>query len=360
MRYFCNALFCLTSSFAFAEDVSSRITALEARMTAIKMETATGTVGAQLASASPLFDGYGLFLTADLLLWHLYEGGTDYSLTRHVSGSQNFPTISGKSSRVHFNWSWGFRVGMGYNFEHDRWDSYLNFTWFQTDAVNHAHRRSNETLVPQKGEINTVAANRLKAHWNVHNYVLDFELGRRYFVSKFLAFRPQFGLETAWIFQHRHFTFHQPIIDITRIDEGTVHGKCNFWGIGPRAGLEGSWFLGRHFSLFGAINGALLWGQFETKDIERTRAVGISITQVDIKDNFHRLVPNAQLATGIGWDSNIANDRFHLGIRLAYEFQYWWRQNQFLNEEQILFFGLQHESRDMTLNGATLDVRFDF
>ena len=220
------SLFCLATSFSYSDELdpsslvasenksskdetvpnlNSRISKLESRMTAIRTETPKRTVGAQMASASPLFDGFGLFGTADLLFWHLYEGGTDFAISQHTSGLVDFPTITGKSSRVNFDWDWGFRVGGGYNFEHDAWDAYVNFTWFQTDGSHTAHAPSGGSVIPQKGALDTLTANKIKAHWDVHNYVLDLELGRRFFVSRFLAFRPAFGIEAAWIYQRRHF-----------------------------------------------------------------------------------------------------------------------------------------------------------
>jgi hypothetical protein len=66
------------------------------------------------------------------------------------------------------------------------------------------------------------------------------------------------------------------------------------------------------------------------------------------------------MALGLSWDANINDDKNHLGIRLSYEFQYWWRQNQFLNEQQATAANFQHESMDLSINGVTLDVRFDF
>ncbi len=344
------------SSYALTDETNTRISALESRMSAIQTETAKQTYGAQMANANPLYDGFGLFVTADLLYWHLYEGGTDYSLSNKVSG----PTISGKSSRAHFDWDFGFRVGAGYNFEHDAWDAYVNFTWFRTHASSHAHKDSDETLIPQKGASDIVAADKISAHWHVHNYVLDLELGRRFFLSKFLSLRPQFGIETAWIYQRRHFSTEQGLDPFTGITGESVRGKCNFWGIGPRAGVEGTWYFGRHFSLFGTINGALLWSHFDTRNKEKVQTLLGSSPSLRVSDHFHRLTPNAQFAMGFCWDANINHEMNHIGIKLAYEFQYWWRQNQFLNEQQTSFYGLQHESKDLSLNGVTLDVRFDF
>lgn len=108
------------------------------------------------------------------------------------------------------------------------------------------------------------------------------------------------------------------------------------------------------------MNGSLLWGRFEDSSRERQISEGLTSLLVDVKDTFRRLAPNAQFQLGFGWESNLAEDRFHLGIKLGYEFQYWWRQNQFLNERQFSSFNFEHESMDLSLNGATLDIRFDF
>lgn len=352
--------FCLAQTFCFADTVNSRLSALESRMSAVKVETAKRTVGAQMASASPLFDGYGLFVTADVLYWHLYEGGTDYALSSKVSGPANFPKTSGKTSRVHFDWDFGFRLGGGYHFEHDAWDAYVNFTWFQTDGSGHAHSEGGSSLALQKGAINGAIGHTIKAHWDVHQYIIDLEVGRRFFVSKFLAFRPQFGLETAWIQQKRRFKMTEPLNVSTNSEGEIVRGTCDFWGIGPRAGIEGAWYWSRHFSLFSAFNAALLWGHFATHDKEKNITPTGTVPSVTARDHFHRMAPHTQLAAGLSWDGNISQDRFHLEIRLSYEFQYWWRQNQFLNEEQPLISGLRHESQDMTINGVTLNLLFDF
>ncbi len=211
---------------------------------------------------------------------------------------------------------------------------------------------------PLKGLFLTNNASKMHSHWNVHYSVIDLELGRRYFVSKFLSFRPQFGIETAWIGQNRNYKIATTELGLPL--EHAIHGKNDFWGIGPRAGVEGTWYFGRHWNLFGIVNGSLLWGRFEDSSRERQISEGLTSLLVDVKDTFRRLAPNAQFQLGFGWESNLAEDRFHLGIKLGYEFQYWWRQNQFLNERQFSSFNFEHESMDLSLNGATLDIRFDF
>lgn len=346
---FCLATLCLSS-----DEINSRVDALESRMAAIKNKTVLETAGARLASASPLFDGLGFFATADFLYWHLQEGSSDYSLPL----SEQTPT--GKVSHTHFNWEPGFRTGVGYNFEHDAWDWYLNFTWLHANANNTARRHKNNTLAPQKGFPLSFNATKMRSHWHVHYYVLDLEVGRRFFVSKFLSFRPQFGLESAWISQRRRYQLRGDFNRRNRIFGENIYGKNNFWGIGPRAGTESIWYFNSYFSLMGVLSGSLQWGEFDNHLKETALTSRRKMKRVDVDGDSHKLVPNVQMALGLSWDSNINDDMNHLGIRLSYEFQYWWRQNQFLNEQQSSATNFEHESKDLSLNGITLDVRFDF
>ena len=335
---------CLASSHAWAaSDLDTRISSLESRMTAVKNQTAQGTTGAKMASASPLIDGYGFFATADLLYWSLKEGGADYALAP-----------SGKVWSTHFDWNFGFRTGAGYHFEHDAWDWLLNFTWLHAHANNHAHRKEGG-LLPQKGLALPFSPTQIHSHWHVHYYVLDLEVGRNYFITKYLAFRPQFGIESAWIPQRRRYALRGDF------DAGqNIYGKNNFWGIGPRAGVGGTWYFGRHFSLLSAVSGALQWGRFDSHLKETQLSSSGKERIVNVSGDLHRLVPNVQMRLGLSWDGDINDSMNHLGIALLYEFQYWWRQNQFLNEQQPVTTTFVHESQDLSLNGATLNIRFDF
>jgi hypothetical protein len=333
----------LSTASCFADDLSNRVSSLESRMTAIKTQTEKNTVGAQLANASPLYDGYGLFATGDLLFWHLNEEGSEYALSLSEANK-------GRVKDAHFDWDFGFRLGAGYQMEHDVWEGALNFTWFQTQASD----STSGSLIPEKGYPSSPTATKMESHWNLHYYVLDLSVGRNFFVSKFLSFFPTLGVESGWIAQRRRY-------EIEQIPSGeNIYGKNNYWGIGPRIGVKGTWNFNSHFLLFGSANGCLQWGSFDThtKETLLTEAGKVKLTHV--ADHFHRLVPNVQLALGLGWNSSINDDKNYLAVNLSYEFQYWWRQNQFLNEEQLDTTLLQHESQGLSLNGLTLDVRYGF
>ncbi len=340
-----------------ADELESRVQSLKTKMAAIKTETARKTSGVQFAPGGPQYDGYGLYATADLLLWHLSEGGSDYALSHHGTLGSVATPFKGKSSTAHFNWDFGFRTGAGYTFEHDAWDVWINFTWFQTKASNTAHKPNHGGLFPQKGFPLPIDASSIHCDWNVHYYTLDLELGRRFFLSRFFSVRPQMGIESAWISQRRGFAVTGEIAPA--ISGENIKDKNSFAGVGPRIGVDSTWYLGRHFSLLGSLSGALLWGRFEAHTKESLLTPAGKEPFINVDGNLHTLVPNAQMKLGLGWDANIRSDNNHLGIALVYEFQYWWRQNQFINEP-FATVSFQHESMDLSINGLTLEIRFDF
>ncbi|MBS0621151.1 MAG: hypothetical protein JSS61_06805 [Verrucomicrobia bacterium] len=309
-------------------ELKKRLSALENKLGALKIESAEQTFGANLATARPLYDGWDLHGRVDLLVWNLEEGGAQVAV--HKS----------KAKELDFGWDFGFRLGTGYNFEHDAWDTDICFSYFKT----HTSKTVSGGANPQFGMPITTDSEKVHRNWKLDYYVLDWMFGRNFFVSKFLSFRPQLGMEIAWILQKSHGV----------IEAEKVRSKNHFFGVGPRIGIDTNWYLANHFSLFGTLTGALLWGSYEVEERE---------THPFIKANgdIHLMAPNAQTALGLLWDSHLAENRFHLSILLAYEFQYWWRQNQMLTLfESSSAAPFRRESQDLSLNGVTLDVRLDF
>ncbi|MBX3719174.1 MAG: MOMP family protein [Parachlamydiales bacterium] len=356
-RFLTNLSMTLGASIALGQlfgegDVQSRISALELEMQMVRTETANGNFGARTASANPQVDSYGWYTTADFLWWNLYEGGTDYVYTdRETPGATPF---KGKLKHLDFDWNPGFRVGIGYQLdEHDGWDGYLNFTWYQTDASNSKSAHGDHALITADGLVSSLTLNKAHAHWNVAFYNLYLELGRNFFVSKFLSVRPAFGLVTTWFNQNRRIRYvaDSPYLKLN------IHGHNDFWGIGPRAGFTGEWFLGEHFGLFGSATGALLWGTFDVHEEENSSAAG---KIYDLNFDTHHFSPMLGFQLGIAYDVNFHNNQNHFGVKVAYENQYWWRQNQFPNFSGSPSLYWEHDSEDLSMQGLTVDFRFDF
>lgn len=318
------------------------------------------------------------FLFADALYWRVEEGRTEWALGASQTGttSTGLPITKEHMRKVDFDWDWGFRVGIGYNFEFDEWDTALSYTWLHTEKTDQYSLDQNSAPsgipvgFPKITSLITAPAVNSDLHtpvnsfdfgkisWEVHFNCLDWELGRNYHVSKHLALRPHAGIKGAWINQHIDGRFRQTEFSNTH----TFYKIDNdFWGVGPSGGVNTQWRFcndKRHFfSIFADFAGALLYGHFDVDENNFDQAVpGVGFGEQKFS-NFDRnlVAPMLQTAMGFGWDMNFNKDKCHVGVKLGYELQYWFRQNQIVTP-----FSLERLDGDLAMQGGTLDLRFDF
>lgn len=365
----------VASSTAFAAmDMDSRVSQLENQMQQVRTETAIGTYGAQTATARAEVDGYGWFFTFDVLYWHSKVGGTEFAYSDQDPRAQ-LP-IRGRTKDIDFEWDWGLRVGLGYNFEHDGWDLKGQFTWFDTNGSDSTRAGINSSIVPLRGSSTIVAtaANTgnqflfsasAKSQYDFDYTAIDLEIGRAYFISGKLSFRPHWGLKTAWLDQEQITRYTGGNVDPANpaalgLEGNTVHIKddCDFWGLGPRVGLDSKWHLGYGFSIFGNVAGALLFGYFDVEHKERFSQV--SDNRIKISANRHAFSPTAQMQLGLRYDKYIHDNKQHIGVGLGFEAQYWWRQNQMLKIDDAQVLKYERYSEDVSMHGLTLDIQWDF
>lgn len=359
-------------------DMDSRVTQLENQMQQVRTETAMGTYGAKTATARPEVDGRGIFFTLDVLYWRANVGGTEFAYSDN-DPSGSIP-IKGRTKDIDFGWDWGVRAGIGYNFEHDGWDIRLKYTWFEGDGDESTNPGLNSSVIPLRGSstiVSTVANpnNRFlfcksaKAQFDFEYQSLDLELGRAYYTSGKLSFRPFWGLRTAWIDlnQSTKYTGGDPVPfpdpgpgDKLGLQVNTVSIKdsSNFWGIGPRLGVDSKWYLGYGVSIFGNVTGALLFGHF---DVDHREKFSPNLdNRIKLNADRHAFSPTAQMQLGLRYDTYIHNDKQHLGIGLGYEANYWWRQNQMIKIDDSEVVKYERYSEDISMHGLTLDIKWDF
>lgn len=330
-------------------DVNVRISRLETDMNKIRSQTAFGNLGAKTASGFPQIDGYGVFVKGDFLFWKLYEFQTDFAFNTR-DGSTLF---KGNVHSMKFDWESGFRLGMGYIFDYEGWDLYLNFTDYKTHANKRIETHSGGKLYEMWGIV-TTGSDSIEAKWHVQFEELDLLLGRNYFISKYVSLHPHFGLTSAWIHQKRTL---QSALDLDTT--GKLKEKNNCWGIGPRLGLDTQFFLGRNFSLYANGSGTLLWGDFKIRGKQTSTSNGLTDSLYDDNLNTHKMVPAAGLSLGVAYETNFNHNCNHFLIKLGYEAQYFWRQNQFPIYHAETF-SFSRASDDLAMQGLTIDLRLDF
>ena len=367
-----SALFAVTD--AQHQDLQSRVTALEEKPITPPYQCAE--------------NGWGVLVTAQPLYWKVSQDGLEYAITGSydldittLPSNRAFYQLdleNGKARSPDFKYEWGFRLGLGYKMPHDNWDVGVNWTRYHHSASDKLSRggdpNPNNAILAggdSRGEYISpfwVAklfsapglVNHAKAQWNMELDYLDAELGRKFYVSKFLVFRPFIGLRNAWIdqtYRLNFLTYNWPD-DPDQIGRNMhVKMKNDMWAIGGQGGFDAQWLLGKGFSICTRLGFSLLYGDFDVSyslhdqhPVETINAVsgffinlgpGLSVAQAispydnrfEVKNHFHSTVYMADLFLGLCWDKSFYNDRFCISIWAGYEQGISFQQNRFMNPQ---------------------------
>jgi hypothetical protein len=304
-------------------------------------------------------NGWNIFLDGQFLWWVAKEDGLYYAQNGY-SGEETTAVppgetinFDGKLEKVHPHWHPGFRFGMGGNMSYDEWDIFLYWTWFRS----HAHNSRKGLLLVLWGHPDADSAQGAtyaSGNWRLHYNVLDLELGRAFWVGKHLSLRPFFGGRGAWIDQHFKIKY-----DFTTSPEtdGRVKAQSDFEGGGVRAGFETRFALLNGWSFYGIASAAMLYGYYDCDFYGKWESVKIARP----KDTYHQAASTAQLALGVRWDGYTHNDRYHFGLYADWEQNIWFginKMNHFFSRYSEG--NLQQMNGDLTLQGGTFGIRFDF
>lgn len=259
---------------------------------------------------------------------------------------------------VNFNWDAGFRIGIGRHLEYDQWDTQLSWTWFRTTA--------DESLSIPVGvgeihpeffaaDLSNNIAQSATLHWSLLFNMFDWQLGRCCRMTKNISMRPYIGVKGGWINQSIQVQYNDLTIDSILTDEvGNETLKNNFWGVGPLGGIDTKWifrtYSKQRFSLFGNFSTAALWGTWDCADVYKNSA------GVEVDVNMKKLTLGGLMLRGffgLGWDLNLTHSSL-LKLRIGYEAQVWFNQLRLPTSQLIQLHG------DLTLQGVTLDCRYDF
>lgn len=327
---------------------------------------------------------WGGYITLDPLFLKAQENGLEF-VTRSAqsffnsSGTIFAQSIISEETRMkspHFNWDWGFRLGLGLNMDHDSWDLNLSWMRFYTDTSRSVHAAPGEFLLPlfanpagYRGSLfssQPKLVERAKSKWRLHLNELDLEVGRNFFVSKWLAVKPHAGFRTAWVRQNDHILYRDIVINPNggeRFSKASTHMKCNYWGLGLTAGVDTQWGLGCGFSLLANYAASTLYGYFNLGHEEvGTFLGGGERVFFNAHDFYHVMRVLTDFMIGLRYDYVFGDcDFYHLGIQAGWEHHLLFGQNQFMRLINDANPGLFASNLgDLSLQGFSAQVRFDF
>jgi len=351
------SLVAVTSSVSAVDDMQMRN--LENRVSAL--EQRRGANGMINPPARPVVkDGCDLWLQGEALFMQATEDGLAYAIPS--DGTVGY--VDGRVHNAKYDWSWGFRVGAGYNMPHDGWDLFLNWTWFRSHDHHHVDREIGQSMFPTTippASTNGVVTNVDQAHAHLHLQmnILDLEMGREFFVSKWLTVRPHMGFRAAWL--RRTFEPHYSGGGLAAGSSEHVESLNKDRGFGVRGGFDTQWGLGSGWSLYGQMAFSLLYGRQRCHLDAHTDTAATSTETWDARDRWTALRAVTDLGVGLRWDQLFSDDQYRIRLQLG------WEQHLFFGFTQDQFFfddvatgNNANKSGDLGLSGLSFQARFDF
>lgn len=315
------------------------------------------------AFAEGLFNPFALAndehfaVTADALFWTARQDDLSYAIKNKGSTTSfNKATIE----HLDFDWNVGFRLGLDYKLpQHDQWDLFTRYTYFHGTASDSVKAPAGGAVFPiwSFPQATSVFAEEASSNWFCNLNMADFELGRNCFAGTWLSIRPFLSVRAVVLRQHFHVTYKGG----TQApgDRDKVQMNNNSWAVGLRMGFNSLWGLGKGFSIYADGAGSLLSGKYTIHQSEHLVVADVTIFR--LRDAQSNVFPIAELALGLQWDHIFPNDRWHMGVKVGWEMNYFFNQNRlihFLSSSSPGAFARNHG--DLSFNGVTFGLRFDF
>lgn len=310
---------------------------------------------------------WDVYASGSFTYWQPIQDNMELGVVRDTAAPHSALLIDGDVVNLNFNYKPGFKVGIGMNFDHDNWDTFVQYTWFRgshstTTSLNTA---GTSQLIPLWGAPDVITSTEFfhgTQKWKLHMDLLDWELARSCYVGTKLSFRPFFAARAAWIRQNIDVEYTQHASGTT---DFYVDKRSNSWAVGPRAGLYTNWMIGDGFRLYGNGAGDILFTQYRkltSSDVSITTSTGaVADYLVTHQRRLNTLRTHLELELGFGWGSYFDNNNWHFDISAGYGFQVFFNQNMFRHfTDDIANVVSNSPNGDLYVHGATGTIRFDF
>lgn len=332
-----------------------------------------------LESNFPMNANQQWFMKETYLIMKPYEDDTDYAskLSTHGALSSKIE-MSMKLEKPDFDWYSGVRIGIGrYLANHDKWDiSFFTTYYYAQEEDTSTPSRAKETLLtPLWSPTFDGGATKGKAVWRLNFFNWDLSVGRQYNMLRTIVAHPFIGLRAALIYKdyHAKYSDHFASGNIDRTLHDKFKGSDDFWGIGPRAGVDLQFNLRRGWSFLGNLSGALFYGQLNTHEKISVKVLNLGTTKNDryrLKNTRYTVRANMDAGLGIGWETWLNRHTVRLAPSVLFEASYWWDTNQFFLSKSsgatitsipiLPNLSNQYRQGNLVLMGVSLNLQADF
>ena len=299
-------------------------------------------------------------VSAEFLYWLPYM--SDLPAITELIFEPNFDVLTGQVSSAsafvkrtrEFDWEYepGVRVGMGFVFDPNGWDLSAAWTYMHT---NISKSESNNNLLPFGANVPTPAfvgakcfaqpfqvfdtdiANRVSTKFQLTYNQIDLVAGRNFWVSQSLQLRPFFGARGVWsdmdLTSKSSFTngvivqANPPNNPLQRFLRDSH--KLREWGVGPVIGMNSKWFLHKMFYFYADGGAALLGSGVALKSksslisftdlLNGTILEGGTLLPTYRHHHSITMIPMFDIALGLGWESYLYQERYHLAFSAGWD-----------------------------------------
>ncbi len=332
-------------------------------------EPRPGTYGYNLPKDLGLACPSDFYFHADYLFMQPKMDGLEYAITNtqgnlSTQTDAGFPVAGGNVlgfSTDNHDWKWGsgLRVGIGFYLNHDAWTINFDWLWFEKSSEVSSSIVNSGNLIalwmtPAATTVPDLTNQTASARWHLSMNIADLSISKPYHVGPFLILNPFFGIRGAWFDQHyiaRYGGLWNGQNGVKMIADN------DFWGVGPRAGMNTEWMFHGGWELLANLAFSGLFSKF---DVSQELALGSLSYQLDHK--FFRSCVNMDLQVGVGWGTYFNQHKNHIALQLMYEFQQWWDQNwmrRFWDADTVTSNDTVSRG-DLSLNGLSVKLLFDF
>ncbi len=301
------------------------------------------------AVAPHVMDGSDTYVSLDFIWWKTFVGGMEYAYSGAVDNGGNVPfgasTAKGYVQKPNFDFQPGFKAGIGVNFNHDGWDLYAEYTYLASlSETNHLTSSSGRGAlnIPQvylnSNVVTDIPLANASCNWKQNFSVIDFELGRDYFVSRYLTLRPSAGFKTAWINEQSKISY----VPTTSVNaDGSSVGNTptaalltyrqNMWGLGIRTGLNAGWHVTKNWSFYNDFAFTALWSDFHIHQKQNLTETfyGAQTSQLT-KESLQTVIPVLEAGLGLSYITWWEQSRYRFEFRAGWEEQIWLDFNHFM------------------------------
>ncbi len=296
-------------------------------------------------------------ITVSGFYWNAHQDGMEYAIKNNVAIDGPITQISDFGNIVNlidaeyqtpnYKWDFGFKLGVGYTGCHDGWDVGVLWTWYRGKSSNHieAEYDDNTSILPlwsayaplQGGPL---FATDVEESWNLRLNLVDFELGREFWTSKYMSIRPHVGIRYASIKQDFDITYRGGSWGTNTITgngaqaeafTGLVSLDNDFTGAGIRAGLDSTFHLGCGWGVYGNFAASLVYGRFSIDHDEKARQTVPSFNKGDVlgtSNNFRASRAMLDLGLGLQWSALFCDCGWAFTAMLGWEQHLFFDQNQ--------------------------------